>query len=82
MSTGTSPMSGWNHPSATTSFHSKLRLMDMETVTVTSFVSFPLMSKGSLNAAVTTQEPEGMGEVLKMGLGTVMAPGGACPDVV
>ena len=44
-----------------------------------SFVSFPVTINGFANCAVTTHEPCGMGDVAKIGLGTVVAPGGACP---
>jgi hypothetical protein len=46
-----------------------------------SCVSLPVITKGCVNAPVTTQLPCGIGEVAKMGFGTVVAPAGACPDV-
>ena len=43
-----------------------------------SFVSFPVIVNGEVNAPVTTQDPAGIGEVDAMGLGTVVA--GASPE--
>jgi len=81
MSTTASPAEGSKYPSPL-SAHSKLLLVDTDTVTTMSCVSFPVMTRGCANAAVTTQEPCGIGEVAKMGLGTVVAPAGAWPSVV
>ena len=44
-----------------------------------SLVSLPVTINGVANCAVTTQEPCGIGEVANIGLGTVVAPGGAWP---
>ena len=47
-------------------------------LTLLTAVSFPVIfNLPGLIAAVTTQEPEGIGDVAKIGLGTVVAPGGA-----
>src|SRR5689334_18759499 len=78
-----SPLPGSHLPSATTSFHSKLLLVLSETSITMSFVSLPVIfNLPGVKAAVTTQDPAGMGEVAKIGLGTVVAPGGDCPDAV
>ena len=48
-----------------------------------SCVSLPVIfSLSGANAAVTTQDPCGTGEVAKSGFTTVVAPSGACPDVL
>src|SRR5258707_13544794 len=82
MSTTVSPASGSNIPSTFTSIHSKLLLVERETTTITSFVSFPVIVIEEPNCPVTTHEPAGMGEDDTIGLGTVVAPAGACPSVI
>src|SRR5258707_6306647 len=81
MSTTVSPTSGSNFPSAFTSIHSKLLLVERETTTITSFVSLPVIVNEEPNCPVTTQEPAGMGEDETIGLGTVVAPAGALPFI-
>ena len=77
MSTTFSPSDGSNFPSTITSCHSKLLLMDSESVIVISLVSFPVITKLLANLPVTTQEPGGIEEVADKGFGTVVAPDGA-----
>src|SRR5262245_45799349 len=73
-----SPSSGSKIPLRFLSFHSKLLLVESETIILISFVSFPVIVNGVVNGPVTTQEPGGMGEVDAIGLGTVVA--GASPE--
>src|SRR5258705_1932207 len=81
ISTTCSPLPGSHLPSATTSVHSKLLLVESDTSITMSLVSVPnIFNFPGVNAAVTTQDPAGIGDVAKIGLGTVVAPGGACPD--
>ena len=80
MSTTSSPIDGSYFPSAFTSCHSKLLLIDNESVTTTSWVSFPVITKLLANFPVTKQEPAGNGDVEAMGFGTVVAPSGDCPS--
>src|ERR1700730_9627727 len=78
-----SPFDGSHLPSATISFHSKLLLVENETSITMSFVSFPVMTSfPGTNAAVTTQDPAGMGEVANKGFTTVVDPSGAWPEVI
>ena len=49
----------------------------MSAVSVPVIVSLP-----GANAAVTTHEPCGIGDVANKGFTTVVAPSGACPDPV
>ena len=67
-------------PFPLTSFHSKLLLMESDMTAVISPVSFAEIVSGETNCPVTPHEPCGMGELAKFGLGTVVAPGGACPE--
>jgi hypothetical protein len=73
-------MAGSYFPSAVTSCHSKLWLIESERVTTTSLVSFPVMTKSSANWPVTTHDPAGIGDVAASGFGTVVAFAGACPS--
>ena len=61
------------------SVHSKLLLVDKDTSMLISLVSVPLTTSGLAKTPVTTQEPGGTGEEADSGLGTVVAPAGACP---
>ena len=79
MSTTVSPANGSKTPSPELSVHSKLLFVLSATVIVTSWVSFPVMTKGEANAPVATHDPAGMGEELNNGFTTVVAPAGAWP---
>ena len=57
----------------------KLLFVEIETVIVLSDVSLPVTTNGVENKPVTTHDPAGIGEVDANGLGTVVAPAGACP---
>lgn len=81
ISTTWSPFEGSKVPGPDTSLHSKLLLVDKETTIVISEVSEPVITSGDANCPVTTQEPAGMGDVANNGFGTVVAPGGACPEL-
>ncbi len=81
ISTTWSPFEGSKVPGPDTSLHSKLLLVDKETTIVISEVSEPVITSGDANCPVTTQEPAGMGDVANNGLGTVVAPAGACPEL-
>ena len=72
-------LGGSKVPGPECSSHSKLLLVDNETMMVMSEVSLPVITNGLANFPVTRQEPAGMGEVANNGLGTVVAPAGACP---
>jgi len=54
-------------------------LVEIDTVIVLSDVSFPVTTNGAEKTPVTTHDPAGIGEVDASGLGTVVAPAGACP---
>ena len=81
MSTTTSPSEGSKVPFELLSSHSKLLLIENEQTTTISEVSAPVISNGFTNSPVTRQEPGGIGEELCIGLGTVVAPSGACPSI-
>ena len=80
ISTTASPFKGSNVLLPSASIHSKLLLMESETIMVISEVSFPVITNGAANWPVTRHEPAGIGEDANIGLGTVVAPAGACPE--
>jgi hypothetical protein len=78
ISTNASPYNGSHLPFGFRSLHSTLLLMLKLHSTTISFVSFPVMFSLPLaNAAVTTQLPAGIGDVLNNGFTTVVAKGQA-----
>ena len=55
-------------------------LIESDNCTSTFLVSLPVTTKLFANFPVTKQEPEGIGEVVAIGFGTVVAPAGVCPE--
>ena len=80
MSTTVSPCEGSYFPFPLVSIHSKLLLVDKESVITTFFFSSPVIVNGEENFPVTTHEFKGIGDVADKGFGTVVAPAGAWPD--